>query len=104
MRLAGIGDGQRFGELGDTALARRIGRHQAAAEERQHGGGVDDGALPALGQAAAARAAQTRIDAVEVDVDHLGEDLGLQLLAAADDAGAVDDMVEARQAGDEQRP
>ena len=36
--------------------------------------------------------------AVEVDVEHGGEDLGPVLVAAADDAGAVDQHVERRQA------
>ena len=34
--------------------------------------------------------------AVEVDVDDVGEDLGVELGAAADDAGAVDQDVEPR--------
>ncbi len=98
--VRGVGDRQRLGQLGDAALARGIGRHQAAAEEAQHRGEVDDRAAAAFGEAAA-RGGADALAAVQVDVDDVGEDLGRVLLAAPDHAGAMDDDVQARLRADQ---
>ena len=99
--VGGVGDGEGLGHLGDAALRRGIAGDEAAAEEGENRGGVDDRAA-GLGEARARGGAGPH-RAGEVDVDDLGEDRRVELGAAADDAGAVDEQVEARQRGD-QRP
>lgn len=37
-----------LGELGDTALARRVGRNSKSTAEAGHRGGIDDFAIPFL--------------------------------------------------------
>jgi hypothetical protein len=96
-----VGDGERLRHLHDAALARGVAGHESAAEEGEHRGDVDDRAA-APGEERAGRGADPH-RARQVDVHHLGEDLGLQLGAAADDAGRVDDDVEPRLVPDQVR-
>ena len=76
----------------DAALARAVSRHEAAAEEGEHRGEIDDASarLAQLGARARAQAHGPR----QIDREHALEHLDLVLLDAADDAGAVHENIE----------
>ena len=90
--------GERLGELRDAALGRGVAGHGDAALEREQRRDVDDLAAAAAVEHVAAGGAAQPEDARQVHVDHRRPSPSSSCSAAgcaADDAGVVDEDVEA---------